>query len=64
LAGVQVRGKNAAILQLIFMAFSLLATVFKLLWHLGFAALWLVFLTIKWVVDFVIGFYRGYRSGS
>jgi hypothetical protein len=63
LAGVQVRGKNAAILQLIFMAFSLLATVFKLLWYLGTAALWIPLLTVKWLVDFVIGFYKGYRSG-
>jgi hypothetical protein len=63
MAGVQVRGKNAAILQLIFMAFSLLATVFKLLWHAGTATLWILFLSIKWLVDFVIGFYKGYRSG-
>jgi hypothetical protein len=63
MAGVQVRGKNAAILQLIFMAFSLLGTVFKLLWHVGTSTLWILFLSIKWLVDFVIGFYKGYRSG-
>jgi hypothetical protein len=62
MAGVQVRGKNAAILQLIFMAFSLLATVFKLLWHVGTATLWILFLTVKWMVDFFIGFYKGYKS--
>jgi hypothetical protein len=64
LAGVQVRGKNAAALQLIGIVWSLVATVFKLLWHIGVAALWLVFLTIKWVVDFVIGFYNGYKSSG
>jgi len=62
LAGVQVRGKNAAALQLIFIVFSLLAIIFKFFWHLGVAALWLVFLTIKWAVDFLIGFYKGYKS--
>jgi hypothetical protein len=62
LAGIQVRGKNAATLQLIFMVFSLLATIFKFLWHVGTATLWILFLTIKWFVDFFIGFYKGYRS--
>jgi len=64
LAGVQVRGKNAAILQLLFIVFVLLMNIFKLLWHVGTAALWFVLLTIKWVVDFIIGFYKGVKSGG
>jgi hypothetical protein len=62
LAGIQIRGKNAVALQLIFIFFSLFVAIFKFFWHLGVAALWLVFLTIKWVVYFLIGFYRGYSA--
>lgn len=62
LRGVQVRGKNAATLQLLFLAFGLLMAIFKLSWYLSKTIFWFVFLSIKWVVDFFIGFYRGYRS--
>jgi len=28
------------------------------------AVLWFMFLAIKWLVDFLIGFYRGYTSNN
>jgi hypothetical protein len=62
LGGVQVRGKNAATLQLIFLATSLLINLFKFLWYISTTILWFVFLTLKWLVDFFIGFYRGYKE--
>jgi hypothetical protein len=62
LGGVQVRGKNAAILQLIFLAFSLFVNIFKFLWFISTTILWFVFLSLKWVVDFLIGFYKGYKD--
>jgi hypothetical protein len=60
-AGVQVRGKNAATLQLFFMAFTLVINVIKLLWHIMISLLWMTFLTLRWMVDFIIGFYKGYK---
>lgn len=62
LGGVQVRGKNAAALQLIFLTFSLLVNVFKFLWFISTTILWFIFLSLKWFVDFFIGFYRGYKE--
>jgi hypothetical protein len=64
LGGVQVRGKNAATLQLIFLATSLLINLFKLLWYISTTLLWFVFLSLKWLADFFIGFYRGYGSND
>lgn len=61
MAGVQLRGKNAAILQLIFMLFQLSINLIKLLWHITVNALWFVYLILKWFVDFFIGFYKGYK---
>lgn len=62
MGGVQIRGKNAATLQLIFMFSELVVGLIKLLWHLTVNLLWLVFLTIKWLVDFIVGFYKGFRN--
>ena len=62
LGGVQVRGKNAAILQLIFLAFSLFVNIFKFLWYISTTILWFIFLSLKWIVDFLIGFYKGYNT--
>jgi hypothetical protein len=61
LAGVQVRGKNAATLQLIFMIFTFLVNLVKFIWRVTIKILWLFFLIIKWVVDFIKGFYKGYK---
>lgn len=62
LGGVQVRGKNAAALQLIFLATSLLINLFKFLWYISITMLWFTFLSLKWFVDFFIGFYKGYKA--
>jgi len=64
LAGVQVRGKNAATLQLIFMSFTLVINLVKFMWHITISILWLFFLMLKWVVDFIIGFYKGYKINN
>ncbi|GGE09066.1 hypothetical protein [Psychroflexus salis] len=61
MGGIQVRGKNAATLQLIFMFFQLAFGLIKLVWHITVNLLWLAFLTIKWFVDFGIGFYKGFK---
>ena len=64
LAGVQVRGENAATLQLIFMSFTLVINLVKFMWHITISILWLFFLMLKWVVDFIIGFYKGYKINN
>lgn len=61
MAGVQLRGKNAAILQLVFMLFQLSINLIKLIWHIAVNILWFVFLILKWFVDFFKGFYKGYK---
>jgi hypothetical protein len=62
LSGVQIRGKNAATLQLIYMLGIFIINTLKFLWYLSISILWLIFLTLKWLVDFIIGFYRGYNN--
>jgi hypothetical protein len=59
---IQLRGKNAATLQLIYVSFWLLSNLFKLLWRVSSALIWLLFLTLKWLMDFIIGFYKGFRQ--
>jgi hypothetical protein len=62
LGGVQLRGKNAATFQLIYMVVILLVNLFKLFWHIFISILWFGFLTLKWIVDFLTGFFKGYRE--
>ena len=64
LAGVQVRGKNAAIFQIIYMVLILITNSIKVLWHLSISFLWLGFLVIKWLVDFSIGFVKGFKTSA
>ncbi|WP_339686628.1 hypothetical protein [uncultured Nonlabens sp.] len=47
LAGVQVRGKNAATLQLLFIAFTLVKNVIKLLWHIMITMLWRLLVRVE-----------------
>jgi hypothetical protein len=61
MAGVQLRGKNAAILQLVFMLFQLTINLVKLLWYITVNVFWFIFLIIKWFVDFFKGFYKGFK---
>jgi hypothetical protein len=62
LAGFQVRGRNAAILQLTFLVFSLVINIFKFLWYTSITILWFLFLSLRWFVDFLIGFHKGYKT--
>ena len=62
MGGIQVRGKNAATLQLIYFFFIIAVNTFKLLWYIFINVLWFSFLVIKWFYDFLVGFYKGFRS--
>jgi hypothetical protein len=64
MGGVQVRGKNAAILQLIYFGFILVLNIVKLLWYIFINILWFSFLIIKWFYDFLVGFYKGFKNNS
>lgn len=61
-AGVQVRGKNAVILSVIYLLLSLFINSIKLFWHVLVSILWFSFLFVKWFFDFIVGFYRGFNS--
>ena len=62
LGGVQVRGKNAATFQMIYMLIILFVNFIKVSWHIFISILWFVFLTVKWIVDFTIGFFKGFKE--
>ena len=64
LGGVQVRGKNAATFQMIYMLIILFVNFIKVFWHIFISILWFLFLTLKWIVDFTIGFFKGVRLNS
>ena len=64
LGGVQVRGKNAATFQVIYMVIILLVNLIKVFWYAAIYILWFGLLTLKWVVDFTIGFFKGVRLNS
>jgi hypothetical protein len=58
---VQLRGKNAAVLQLIYFGFILIVNMIKLLWQIAVNVLWFTFLILKWSIDFIIAFYKGFK---
>lgn len=60
LAGVQLRGRKAAQLQLIFMAVMLAVWLVMFGFRLAVFLLWLVFLPIMVLWDAVVGFVRGF----
>ena len=62
LGGIQVRGKNAATFQMIYMLVILLVNFIKFFWYTSISILWFGFLSIKWIVDFITGFFKGYRE--
>lgn len=62
LAGVQLRGKNAVILSVIYLLVSLFINSIKLSWHILVSILWFSFLFVKWFFDFIVGFYKGFKS--
>jgi len=59
IAGVQLRGKNAAKFQLIYM--SIMAAVFLAVFGVRLVVFlaWTVWLPFAFVVDFLVGFFRG-----
>ncbi len=62
LGGIQVRGKNAATFQMIYMVLILIINSIKILRHLSVSVLWFAFLIFKWLVDFSIGFVKGFKT--
>ena len=64
LGGIQVRGKNAATFQIIYMLVILFVNFIKAFWHIFISILWFLFLTLKWIVDFTIGFFKGFRENN
>jgi len=62
LGGVQIRGKNAATFQMIYMLIILFVNFFKVFWHIFISILWFCFLLMKWIVDFTSGFFKGFRK--
>ena len=62
LGGIQVRGKNAATFQMIYMLIILFVNFIKVFWHIFISILWFGFLSIKWIVDFTIGFFKGFKE--
>jgi hypothetical protein len=64
LGGIQVRGKNAATLQLLYMLVILCVNCIKIFWHVSIAIFWFVFLLLKWMVAFSIGFFKGFKASN
>ena len=64
LGGVQIRGKNAATFQLLYMFVVLFIGIFRVFWHVSIAVLWFGFLLLKWMVDFSIGFFKGFKASN
>jgi hypothetical protein len=64
LGGIQVRGKNAATLQLLYMLVILCVNSIKIFWHIAISIFWFVFLILKWWVDFSIGFFKGFKTSN
>jgi hypothetical protein len=64
LGGIQVRGKNAATLQLLYMLVILCVNCIKIFWHIAISIFWFGFLLLKWLVDFSIGFFKGFKIAN
>lgn len=61
IAGVQVRGKKAANLQLIYMLITGLLFLAAMMFHLAVSVLWVLVLIVLFVCDVITGFVRGVR---
>lgn len=64
MGGIQIRGKNAATLQLIYMIVVACVNMIKLMWHLTIATIWISYLLIRWGIDFTSGFVRGIKTST
>jgi len=63
-SGIQVRGKNAAMFQLLYILVILCVNTIKIFWHISIAIFWFGFLILKWLVAFSIGFFKGFKAHS
>ena len=61
-AGVQMRGKKAAQLQLLFMAIMAAIWLVMFGFRLAVLLLWLIFLPVMFLWDVVVGFVNGFRE--
>lgn len=61
-AGVQLRGKKAAQLQLIFMTIMVAVWLVTFGFRIGAFLLWLIFLPVMVFWDVIVGFVRGFRD--
>jgi hypothetical protein len=64
LGGIQVRGKNAATLQLLYIFVILCVNTIKIFWHIVISVFWFGFLILKWLVAFSIGFFKGLKAAN
>jgi hypothetical protein len=64
LGGIQVRGKNAAKFQLLYMLVILFIGIFRVFWYIAIAVFWFGFLLLKWMVAFSIGFFKGFKISN
>jgi hypothetical protein len=64
LGGIQVRGKNAATFQLLYMLVILCVNTIKFFLRIAISIFWFGFLILKWLVDFSIGFFKGFKTAS
>lgn len=61
MGGIQVRGKNAATLQLLYMIVIACVNTIKLMWHITILTIWYSYLLIRWIIDFTFGFVRSFE---
>jgi hypothetical protein len=62
--GIQLRGKNAAMFQLLYILVILCVNTIKFFWHISIAIFWFGFLILKWLIAFSIGFFKGFKAAS
>ena len=62
LGGIQLRGKKAANLQMIYFFIVLFINIIKLTWHIALTLFWLVTLALRWFFDFMSGFYKAMQE--
>ncbi len=62
LGGVQLRGKKAANLHMIYFLIMLSVNLIKLAWHLMISLFWFSYAAIRWLIDFSVGFYKAFTE--
>ena len=64
MGGIQIRGKNAATFQLIYMLVIMCFNMIKFMWHITMSLFWFSYLFIRWIIDFILGFIKGLQINS